>query len=129
MQGLTNLVTIAQNVWAIVVAIAAIIYCIAMYIKRLKNLSDSDKFWVAVSCMKAEILSLMSAAEIDWKDFPKAGQIKRSQVISEIFQRYPILRERVSEEDIEKLIDMAINEMMDELNEVIRKNSQEGSTS
>lgn len=53
--------------------------------------SDDEKIKIAKSQIQETILKMISDAECEWEDWNAAGSIKRSQVIEEIYRKYPIL--------------------------------------
>lgn len=103
-------------VTALVIA-AIILVCINKY-REFKKMSQEERVKLALKVIKNEILKLMSEAELDWCFYEKTGEIKKSQVISEIYDRFPFLRDYVNQDDLIKEIDKIIDskkEIMDNI--------------
>ena len=106
----------------ILLVIFAICSC---FIKIEKSLRDSNEARIntALDAVKKEILIMMSDAEVKWKNYPKAGQLKRSEVFQKIFEKYPVLKEHDAQDDIEKIVDEYISEYLKETQTVVNDKS------
>jgi hypothetical protein len=51
------------------------------------------------------MLKMITTAEEDFKEWNEAGSIKRSQVIKEVYEKYPILSKAVNQEQMIAWID------------------------
>ena len=71
------------------------------------------------------MLKMITDAEVDYEDWNKAGSIKRSQVIKEIFKEYPVLSKVTNQEEIIQFIDDAIDNSLKELRKTIEENKAE----
>ena len=122
MEGLKNLLQWINDNWSLLIMIFGL--AIGVYQKAKKYLSTSteEKIEQAKKELKQRILKFVSDAEEDYSDWVKAGSIKRSQVIGEIFLEYPILSKVVNQEDLIKWIDNEINNALDTLRKVIDEN-------
>ena len=69
------------------------------------------------------MLKMISDAEANYADWNKAGEIKRSQVIKEIYERYPILSKAINQEEMIAWIDNEIDNSLKTLREIIKVNS------
>jgi hypothetical protein len=67
-------------------------------------------------------MEYITRSEFEYEDLVKSGSIKRSKVIKEIFEDYPILGEIVNQEYIIEFIDNAINEGLEELRNIVEQN-------
>ena len=105
--------------WGTIIIIIGLLLLLAEKIKKYVALSKEQKIEIALDSVKHEMLKLMSDAEIQWKDYKKSGQIKKSQVIKEIYADFPELKKYMSEDELIKKIEKIIDDNMDELNIVI----------
>ena len=132
MEGLQNFLQLILNNWTTIVAIAGL--CYAIYLKAKKTYVDwitkteeekqaelEKQIEAAKKILGELILSLVSEAEIMWKDEgSKLGQIKRSQVISQVFELLPVLSYVTDQEELLAYIDKLIDEALVIVREKIR---------
>ena len=71
------------------------------------------------------MLKLITDAEVDYEEWNKAGSIKRSQVIGQIYKEYPILSKIVNQSELIEWIDNEINISLKTLREIIKQNGSE----
>lgn len=135
MEAITKLLNwIVQN-WTAIVAIIGLIY--AIYLKAKKTWEDWQKMTedekqkelerqieIAKKILAELILSLVSRAEIEWKDEgAKLGPIKRAQVIEEVFEQLPVLAYVTDQEELLAYIDELIDKALVIVREKIRTES------
>lgn len=122
MTALNNFLSFLYNNWI------GIITCLLLIIGIIKKTmdffkkSDKEKLEIIKSQIKETILKEVSDAEESYRQWISAGQIKRSQVIQKIFEKYPELAKLASQEEIISFIDDAINEALDVLRKIIEEN-------
>ena len=87
--------------------------------------TNEERIMIDKQQIKETILKMILDAELDFNDWNKAGSIKRSQVISMIYEKYPILSKAVNQSDLIAWIDMEINESLKTLKEVVENNKVE----
>ena len=122
MTGLNNFLSFINDNWtAIMVGVGLIIGLIAK-IKAYVGKSDEEKIEIAKQQIREAMLKMITDAEVDFEDWNKAGSIKRSQVIQQVFADYPILSKLANQEDIIKFIDEAIDESLKTLRDVVAEN-------
>ena len=68
---------------------------------------------------------MITDAEKDYQQYAKAGEIKRSQVIKQIFDDYPVLERVVDQDALIALIDTEIDNALKTLREVIKETKKE----
>lgn len=93
-------------------------------IKKYKKMSEEERVNAALKVIKTEVLKLMSDAEINWKDFYKAGEIKKSEVIDEIYERFPFLTEYINQEELIIKISEMIEDGMDKMNQILNSKNK-----
>lgn len=100
---------------------------IALYKKAKAYLSKStdEKVAIAMKQIKVKMLELVTQAELDYETWVKAGEIKRSQVIGEIFEMYPILNRVTDQETLIAELDEYIKKALVTMREVFSENATE----
>ena len=69
---------------------------------------------------------LVTEAEDDYIETKKAGQIKRSQVINQIYEKFPILNRIMEQEEFLDWLDAEIDNALDTLKQIDLKNESKG---
>ena len=69
-------------------------------------------------------MKLIADAEIDYETWHKAGDIKRAQVILQIFAEYPILSKVTDQQQLIQWIDESIDASLKQLREIVSKNTE-----
>ena len=126
LNGIKNFLMMINNNWPTIVVIIGL--CIMVYrkIKDFVYLSEDEKIKAAKEQLSSVVLSLVSSAEIQYKDYQKAGEIKRSQVIDEIFKKYPVLSKVTDQEELLQYIDDLIDEALKTVREIVRTEDANG---
>lgn len=120
--GLQNFLNIINDNWTTILVCVGLIVGIVKKTQDYLSKSDDEKIKIAKAQIKQVILKKISDAEVDYEEWNKAGSIKRSQVISEIYKEYPILSKVVDQTELTKYIDDAIDDALVELRKVIDSN-------
>lgn len=120
--GLQNFLNIINDNWTTILVCAGLIVGIVKKTQDYLSKSDDEKIEIAKAQIKQVILKKISDAEVDYEEWNKAGSIKRSQVIAEIYKEYPILSKVVDQTALTKYIDDAIDDALVELRDVIKNN-------
>ena len=115
MQSIVNLLQFLNNNWSMIIIIIGLGLTLYKKIKSYLKLSTQQKIDVAWQQIEEIIMKLVSDAELDWKDFSKAGQIKRYAVIEKIYKDYPILNKIMDQDEVLKKIDELIDEALKEV--------------
>lgn len=119
MKNAVDIVSFLNSAWSIFIVILGIAIFLYTKITSYMKLTKEQKIEAGLKVVKSELLKLMSDAEIQWKDFEGSGELKKSQVITEIYNKFPFLTQYISQEElIEKISDM-IEEKMDDMNGII----------
>lgn len=137
MKGLQNFLNLINEHWTEIVGVLVVAYSI--YLKAKKSYADwkakteaekeaemkkaQDKaIAVARQALGEQILKMVAKAEVDWNDAgSKLGEVKRSQVIAEIYKQYPILETVADQKELLAYIDNLINEALVTVREKVRK--------
>lgn len=121
MKGIQNFLFFLYENWTSIIVCIGLIIGIISKIKKYIYLTDQEKIEIAKSQITETILQLVTRAENDFLEWNKAGKIKRSQVINEIFDTYPILSKVIEQDKVVEWIDTQIETALSELNTVIKK--------
>ena len=108
-----------DSAWSIFLVLLGIFIFLYNKITNYMKLTKEQKVEAALKVVKAELLKLMSDAEIEWQDFNKSGEIKKSQVISEIYKKFPFLAEYISQDELIEKIGEMIEEQKAKMDEII----------
>lgn len=122
MEGLQNFLQFLNDNWT------SILVCIGLVIGIVKKTQDylsknqEEKIALARKQIEKTILKMISDAEVDWQEWNKSGSIKRSQVIRQIYEEYPILSKVADQDTLIEWIDDQINRALDTLRSIVKTN-------
>ena len=125
LNGIQNFLMMINENWTTIIVIIGFIIMIFKKIKDFLYLSEDEKVQAAKDQLQNIVLSLVSNAELDYKEYEAAGQIKRSQVIDEIFEKYPILTKVTDQEELLEYIDKLIDEALETVRVVVGSKKEE----
>lgn len=111
--------------YSLLVVIAGLIVGICQKIKSFLNKSKEERVALAKNEVKQRILKMVTDAEEYYCNWDKAGEIKRSQVISEIYNEYPVLSKFVDREELIQWVDEEIDSALIILRKVIEENKED----
>lgn len=123
--GLKNFLTLINDNWTTILVIVGLIIGIYQKIKKFLKDTDEAKIEFAKQQISNVVLKMITDAEKDYQQYAKAGEIKRSQVIKQIFDDYPVLERVVDQDALIALIDMEIDNALKTLREVIKETKKE----
>ena len=96
MAGIQNFLQFIEENWvSILVCIGLIVSIVRKTIDFFSKPSD-EQVRLAKDQISQVMLKLITDAEVDYEEWNKAGSIKRSQVIGQIYKEYPILSKIVN---------------------------------
>ena len=125
LNGLQNFLQLINDNWTTIIVIIGLALAIFKKAKSYFSKSDDEKIAIAKKQITETMLKMITDAEVDYEDWNKAGFIKRSQVIKEIFKEYPVLSKVTNQEEIIQFIDDAIDNSLKELRKTIEENKAE----
>lgn len=123
LNGINSFLEFINNNWTSIMVLVGLAIALFRKVKIYLAKSDEEKVEIAKVYIKEGILRMITDAELDYEEWSKAGSIKRSQVISEIYEKYPVLAKVANQEDIIKWIDKEIDNALIILREVISENA------
>lgn len=125
MAGIQNFLQFIEENWvSILVCIGLIVSIVRKTIDFFSKPSD-EQVRLAKDQISQVMLKLITDAEVDYEEWDKAGSIKRSQVIGQIYKEYPILSKIVNQSELIEWIDNEINISLKTLREIIKQNGSE----
>ena len=122
--GIQNFLQIINDNWVVIITIIGLIIAIVKKAKDYFAKSNEEKIAVAKKQIKETMLRLVTDAECQWSEWVSAGQIKRSQVIEEIFTLYPILTKVTDQEALIAWIDDVIDMSLDTMREIFESQTE-----
>lgn len=125
MNGIVNFLTFIKENWTTIITIAGLLLWIGLKIKDYIKLSKEQKIEMALSNAKKICLSLVTKAEDLFGS--NTGKIKKSYVVDELLNKYPILQEVTTKEDLEKELDRIIEDSLSQMKQILetKKNKEE----
>lgn len=122
MEGLQKFLQILNDNWTSILVCVGLIVGIIKKTHDYMSKSQEEKIELAKKQIQTTILKMISDAEVDWQEWSEAGSIKRSQVIKQIYEEYPILTKVVDQDALIKYIDEQIDGALDTLREIVKTN-------
>lgn len=124
LDGLKNFLHIIEANWTSILVCIGIIIGLVQRARVFFKKSKEEKIEIAKKQVRQTILEMVTKAEKDFADWNKAGEIKRSQVIKEIYDQYPILTKIIDQETVVAWIDEEINNSLKTLRAVVKENEK-----
>ena len=109
LNGIKNFLEFLNANWTVIAVLLGLAVALIQRVKAFIGKTDEEKIQIAKKQIKEIMLKMVSEAELDFEDWNKAGAIKRSQVISQIYEMYPILSKVIDQNELIKWLDMEIN--------------------
>lgn len=125
LNGVQNFLELINNNWTTIMVIIGLLIAVIKKVKDFFSKSNDEKIEIAKAQVKETILRMVTEAEVDYEEWSKAGSIKRSQVIEEIYTEYPVLSKVVDQTALTEWIDSVIDESLDTLREIVSENKSE----
>lgn len=125
MDGIYSFLTFINNNWTAIFVVIGLVIGLSKKVYDFAQKSDQERIEIAKVYIKECILKMITEAELDYEDWESAGSIKRSQVIQEIYDRYPVLEKVADQEELIAWIDKQIDSALTILRGIIEKNAKE----
>lgn len=125
LNGIKNFLSFINDNWTTILVIVGLALALWKKIESYSKLSTDKKIETAKKQISENILKLITQAEKDYAEWEKAGSIKRSEVISEIYKEYQILAKVVNQEELVKWIDEQIDNALPTLRDIIKENEKD----
>lgn len=125
MNGIYNFLSFVDANWTMICAIVVLAIAIYKKVRTFFGKSQEEQLAIAKAQIKEVMLMLVTRAEISYIEWQQSGQIKRAEVIDEIFVMYPILSKVSNQEEIIAFIDEAIDEALKTMRKIFEENMGE----
>lgn len=122
LNGIQNFLQLINDNWTTIMVIIGLAIAVGKKVADYFSKSDEEKIEIAKAQIKETVLKMVTEAELDYEEWNKAGSIKRSQVIGQIYADYPILSKVVDQQALIGWIDETIDESLKTLREVVSNN-------
>ena len=126
MTAIENFLGYLSENWVMILVLIGAAFSVGKLICKYLELSNEEKIEVAKKLIREAMLKMITEAEIDFEEWNKSGSIKRSKVIADIYEKYPILSKAASQEAVIAFIDGEINSSLKTLREILKENKKEG---
>ena len=121
LNGIQNFLHLVNANWTTILVILGLSVGIVQKIQDYWTKSDEEKIEIAKAQIKETLLTLVSDAEMDYGEWNKSGSIKRSQVINELFDKYPVLSRALNQKELIQWMDHEIDSSLQTLRGIIDK--------
>lgn len=126
LNGIYNFLNFLSEHWTMICAIFVLIVAIGKKAMNFFGKTQEEQLAIAKAQIKEIMLMLVTRAEVSYSEWIKAGEIKRSEVIDEVFAMFPILSKVTNQAEIIAFIDAAIDEALKTMRKIFEENSAEG---
>ena len=126
MVAIENFLNFLSENWVLILVLIGTTFSIGKMISKYLELGTEEKIEVVKKLIREAMLKMITEAEIDFEEWNKSGSIKRSKVIADIYEKYPILSKAASQEAVIAFIDGEINSSLKTLREILKENKKEG---
>lgn len=123
--GIHNFLNFINENWTMIASIIVVTIAIIKKAESFFGLPKEVQLEIAKAQISHIMLRLVTEAECDYREWIKAGSIKRAQVIDEVFAMYPILSQIANQEEIIAWIDEEINKALKEMRKIFEENASE----
>ena len=117
--GVKNFLQLVYDNWFLIVAIIGLCYGIYKKISIFFNKTTEERIEIAKIQIQQSILKMITDSETEYSDWVKAGEIKRSQVIKQIYAEYPILEKVKNQEELITWVDEQIKDALKTLRKIV----------
>ena len=121
LNGIQNFLHLVNANWTTILVILGLSVGIVQKIQDYWTKSDEEKIEIAKAQIKETLLTLVSEAEMDYGEWNKTGSIKRSQVINELFDKYPVLSRALNQKELIQWMEHEIDSSLQTLRGIIDK--------
>lgn len=122
LNGIQNFVRLINDNWTLIVILIGFVFTAINRVRAYMQLTDQEKIDAIKTSIKEMMLEKVTNAEMEYENWVKAGAIKRSQVIAEIYETYPILYQVVNQDELIKWIDESIDEALKIMRQIFEDN-------
>lgn len=122
LDGITKFLTFINDNWVYITTVIGLVLAVGNKVREYLNKSNEEKIEIAKAQISEIMLMLVTEAECDYHEWAKSGEIKRAQVIDQVFAMYPILSKVTNQEEIIAWIDNTIDEALKTMRKIFEEN-------
>lgn len=122
MEAIKNTITLIQENWTNILIVISFVIVAAKKVIEYIKMSKEERVEAALKIIKSELLKIMADAEIEWEEYKKSGEIKKSQVITEIYNKFPFLKDYIDQDELIQRITEMIDEEKEKMDKIINNN-------
>lgn len=123
--GIQNFLLFINEHWTEIIVIIGLTLVLYKRVKNYLSKTNEEKIEIVKKQIKETVLRLVTDAEVDYKEWVKAGAVKRAQVVEEIFLMYPILAKVTNQTELVAWIDEIIDEALETMREIFAENKEQ----
>lgn len=124
LDGIAEFLTFVNENWVYITTIIGLAIAVRNKVKDYLSKSQEEKIEIAKAQINEIMLMLVTEAECDWREWQKCGEVKRAQVIDQVFAMYPILSKVTNQEEIIAYIDEAIDKALKTMRKIFEENKE-----
>lgn len=128
LNGIQVFLQFINDQWTTIMVLVGLVLAVGKKVKDYISKSDDEKIGIAKAQIRETILKMVTEAEVDYEEWNKAGSIKRSQVITQIYEEYPVLSKITDQKSLIEWVDTTIDESLKTLREIVADNTKEASS-
>lgn len=125
LSGIKNLLMFISEHWAGIVTVLCMMFILYKRVADFLAKSEGERIQIAKEQIRINMLKYVTDAEEEYANWVKAGEIKRSQVISQIYVDYPILSKIVTQDELIAWIDQTIDDALKTMRKIIEDQTNE----
>lgn len=125
LDGIAKFLTFVNDNWVYITTVIGLAIAVGNKVRDYLNKSNEEKIEIAKAQINEVMLMLVTEAECDWREWQKCGEVKRSQVIDQVFAMYPILSNVANQEEIIAWIDESIDNALKTMRKIFEENKEE----
>ena len=129
LNGLYNLLDFIEKNWGIIAAIVVTAVSIGKKIIAFASKNREERLAIAKAQISETMLKWVTKAERNYETWVSAGSVKRSEVIDEIFAKYPVLSQVTNQKEIIDWLDETIDNALKEMRKIFEENAKKESES
>jgi len=122
LNGIRNFLHLVDANWTTILVICGLAISVGKKAKDYFAKSDEEKIALAKFQIQQSMLKMITDAELDYDSWNQAGSVKRSQVIQQIYEKYPVLSKAIDQSALVEWIDSEINNSLKTLRKIVSEN-------
>ena len=131
MESINKIMNFLVENWTMICAVLVIGIAVYEYVQNFRKKSKEEQeaiirqqIEIAKQQVAEIMLMLVTEAEKDYREWIKAGEIKRAQVIDAIFEKYPILLMVTNQAELIAWMDETIDEALKKMRKIFEENDK-----